>query len=258
MIVKVFLQIVRVVPGVDPGGGATVLKIRKKVEFTDDARRLVVVSPNITVAPTSPGRPFQIRSVAAVNGDVAADAPVWYAKNATDCSVHVPVNVKLSARRNDPPVVAKPALVFDSVRLPAVFWSSLQKNPAGAATPLFDVGRGFNPPFENVHAPATGVAVGVAVGVFVGVLVGVAVTTGVAVGVAVTTGVAVGVAVGVFVGVAVGTTVGVAVGVFVGVAVGATVGVAVGVFVGVAVGAIVGVAVGVFVGVGVPPPDVVI
>ncbi len=73
---RVFLQIVRVVPGAAPGGGATVLKMRKEFELVDDARRFVVVLPKITVAPASPGRPFQIRKVAAVNGEVTADPPV--------------------------------------------------------------------------------------------------------------------------------------------------------------------------------------
>jgi len=78
-IVTVFDQILRVVPGAVPGGGATVLNIRNRPESVDDASLLVVVSPNTTVAPASPGRPFQIRSVIPENGDGEAAEPVWYA-----------------------------------------------------------------------------------------------------------------------------------------------------------------------------------
>ena len=54
--VTVFFQILRVVPGAVPGGGTEELKIRKSVESTEVARRLVVVSPNNTRSPGSPGR----------------------------------------------------------------------------------------------------------------------------------------------------------------------------------------------------------
>ena len=69
LMLRVFLQMRRVVPGADPGGGATVLKIRKNPVSTEPTRRFVVVSPKITVPPAF-GGPFQILSVAAVNGDV--------------------------------------------------------------------------------------------------------------------------------------------------------------------------------------------
>jgi len=72
----VFAQIFRVVPGAVPGGGATVLKMRNSVESTEEVRRFVVVFPNTTVLPASPGRPFQICSVYAVNGDGDAGPPV--------------------------------------------------------------------------------------------------------------------------------------------------------------------------------------
>ena len=56
-----------------------------------------------------------------------------------------------------------------------MFWSSLKKEPAGAATPLLDVGCGLSPPLLNVQAPGIGVGdapgVGDATGVGVGVTV---------------------------------------------------------------------------------------
>ena len=54
-----------------------------------------------------------------------------------------------------------------------MFWSSLKKEPAGAATPLLDVACGLSPPLLNVQA--LGIGVGVGVGVAVGVTVGVGV-----------------------------------------------------------------------------------
>ncbi len=80
----------------------------------------------------------------------------------------------------------KPATVFDSVVLPVLFWSSLKKEPAGAATPLLDVGCGLSPPLLNVQAPAGGVGVGDATGVGVGDATGVGVGDVVGVGVGVT------------------------------------------------------------------------
>jgi len=82
--------------------------------------------------------------------------------------------VKLSAKRNGGDD-EKPPTVFDSVVLPVLFWTSLQKEPAGAATPLLDVGCGLSPPLLNVQAPGIGVGVGVGVAVGVGVGVGVTV-----------------------------------------------------------------------------------
>jgi len=58
-----------------------------------------------------------------------------------------------------------------------LFWSSLKKEPAGAATPLLDVVCGLSPPLLNVQA--LGMGVGVGVGVAVGVPVGVGVGVGV-------------------------------------------------------------------------------
>ena len=84
--------------------------------------------------------------------------------------------VKLSARRNTVAVTlpAIPALVLDSVVLPVLCCTSLQKKPAGAATPLLVNGCGFRPPLLKLHT-GLAVAVGVGVAVFVAVLVAVGV-----------------------------------------------------------------------------------
>ena len=58
-------------------------------------------------------------------------------------------------------------------------WTSLQKKPAGAATPLSDTGCGLSPPLLNEQAP--GIGVGDAAGV--GLAAGVGDATGVGVGV---------------------------------------------------------------------------
>ncbi len=62
-----------------------------------------------------------------------------------------------------------------------MFWTSLKKEPAGAATPLLDVGCGLSPPLLNEQAP--GIGVGDAAGV--GLAAGVGDATGVGVGVTV-------------------------------------------------------------------------
>ena len=76
--VRVLRQIFRVVPGAEPGAGTAELNSLKYVVSTDDASRLVVVSPKTTEAPASPGLPFQICRVPAVNGDGVAGEPVRY------------------------------------------------------------------------------------------------------------------------------------------------------------------------------------
>ena len=60
-----------------------------------------------------------------------------------------------------------------------MFWTSLKKEPAGAATPLLDVACGLSPPLLNVQAPGIGVGVGVPDGVGVGDATGVGVGVGV-------------------------------------------------------------------------------
>ena len=80
----------------------------------------------------------------------------------------------------------KPEVVFVSVKLPAGCWISLQKKPAGAATPLSDVACGFKPEppvpplLKLQELLGVAVPVGVAVFVAVAVLVGVVVLVGVA------------------------------------------------------------------------------
>ena len=77
-----------------------------------------------------------------------------------------------------------PEFVFDSVKLPVLCWTSLQKKPDGAATPLSVLVCGLSPPpvppLLKSHK-----LFGVAVPVGVAVLVGVAVFVGVEVLVAV-------------------------------------------------------------------------
>jgi hypothetical protein len=75
-IVRVFLQILLVVPGAVPGGGTALLKMRNIDASVDAVRRFVVVSPNTTLLPLASGGPFHIRMLPEVNGLVVPVKPV--------------------------------------------------------------------------------------------------------------------------------------------------------------------------------------
>jgi hypothetical protein len=86
-------------------GPTVVVKTRYASIAATLFNRLVLVSPNTTLLPASPGTPFQMRSVAPLTG--ALSAPGWYAKSCMPARRQVcPVGTVKSSASRTPPVAS--------------------------------------------------------------------------------------------------------------------------------------------------------